>query len=321
MIFLKKFKILLIGDIHSAGKEILKEKAEIKIIDNFQRDNILKEVEKVDAIIVRGMEVKLDREVIENASRLKVIGRHGIGLEIIDLDAAKDKGVRVVYTPMASCESVAEHVIGFMICLSKKLINADDAARENDWKARYRYIGNELFHKTLGIIGMGRIGRRVAEICTLAFKMKILYFDQFNYPEYEKKYACKKETLENVLKQSDYISINLPYKPELHHFIGEEQVNMMKENGFIINTSRGSIWDERAILKALKTNRIAGMATDVFEKEPFEKGKNIFADLDNVILSPHLAAHTEEALIKMSLVSKDVIAVLEGGRPDYLVEI
>jgi len=319
--FLSLFKVLVIGNIHPVGLDLLKKHNEVKVTTEFKKEHILKEVQDVDAIVIRGMEVTLDQEIINNAPKLRVIGRHGIGLETIDLDAAKEHNIQVVYTPLASCESVAEHVIGFMINLSKKMRLADIAARQNDWQARYQYIGSELFQKTIGILGMGRIGRRISEICKLAFHMNVLYFDQFNYPEYEKKFACKRDTLENILKQSDYISINLPYRPELYHFIGEEHLNMMKKNAFIINTARGPIWDEQALISVLKSHRIAGMATDVFEKEPFEKGRNIFADFDNVILSPHLAAHTDEALIKMSLVSKDVMAVLEGRKPDFLIPI
>ena len=166
---------------------------------------------------------------------------------------------------------------------------------------------------------MGRSGRRVAEICHLAFKMKIYYFDQYNYPEYENKYACKKENLNSIFKQSDFISIHLPYHPSLYHLISEEQLKLMKKNAFLINTARGPIWDEKALVEMLKNESIAGIATDVYEKEPLEHGKNVFADFDNVILSPHLAAHTEEALVKMAMVVQDVIAVLEGNKPKYPV--
>jgi len=313
------YKILIIGDIHSEGKKLLKSKAEIKVINNFEKKHLLKEVQDVDAIVIRGIEVTLDREIIQNAPKLRVIGRHGIGLETIDLEAAKENNVKVVYTPLASCESVAEHVIGFMISLLKKMRLADIAARENNWQARHQYIGMEIHQKTLGIIGMGRIGRRISEICRLAFDMEILYFDKFYYSEYEKKYQCKKISLNELLKLSDIISINIPYQSELHHLIGEEQLKLMKKEAFLINTARGHIWDEKALVKALKNHDIAGIATDVFEKEPFDDGPNIFAEFDNVILSPHLAAHTNEALLKMSLVAQDVIAVLEGKEPKYPV--
>lgn len=316
---MKLYKILIIGDIHSEGKNLLKNKAEIKVINHFEKKYLLQEVQDVDAIIIRGMEAKIDREIIQNAPKLCVIGRHGIGLETIDLEAAKESNVKVVYTPLASCESVAEHVIGFMINLLKKMRLADIAARENNWQARYQYIGMEIYRKILGIIGMGRIGRRISEICRLAFNMEILYFDKFDYPEYEKKYQCKKVPLNEILKCSDIISINLPYQPKLHHLIGEEQLKLMKKESFLINTARGPIWDEKALVKALKNHDIAGIATDVFEKEPFADGPNIFAGFDNVILSPHLAAHTNEALIKMSLVALDVIAVLEGKEPKFPV--
>jgi len=169
---------------------------------------------------------------------------------------------------------------------------------------------------------MGRIDRRVAEICKLAFNMEILYFDQFNYPEYEKKYHSKKESLNEILKKSDFISINLPYQPNLYHLISKKQLNIIKKEAFLINTAQGPIWNEKALVKALKDRVIAGIATDVYEMEPFTKDrKNVFAEFDNVILSPHLAAHTNEALIKMSLVAKDVIAVLERNKLKFPVKV
>ena len=146
---------------------------------------------------------------------------------------------------------------------------------------------------------MGRIGRRITEICRLAFDIEIMYFNKFDYPEYEKKYQCKKVSLNEILKFSDIISINLPYQPKLHYLISEEQLELMKKEVFLINTARGPIWDEKALVKALKNHNTAGITTDVYEEEPFTNGKNIFAEFDNVILSPHLAAHTNEALIKI----------------------
>ena len=145
---MQKFKVLVIGNIHSSGLKLLQEKAEINVTTNFDKKHIIKLVSDVEAIVIRGMEVTLDKEIIESAPKLRVIGRHGIGLEIIDLEAARMKNIQVVYTPLASCESVAEHVVGFMIVLAKKLRLADIAARKNDWQARYRYIGSELGQKS-----------------------------------------------------------------------------------------------------------------------------------------------------------------------------
>lgn len=313
-----KYDILLFDDIDPKGKEILEEKANIKIAKSIEEDYLLEEVKDVDAIIIRA-NGKITRKIIESAPKLKVIGRHGVGVEQIDIQAAIDNKVQVVNTPDANYESVAEHVIGFMLALSKRMRDADMSARKSDWDARYRLIGKELYDKTLGVIGFGKIGRRVAEIGILAFNMPILYYDKFKYKTFEEKYKnCKKESLEFLLKNSDYISINIPYFPELHHLIGRREINLVKKSSYIINTSRGALWDENALYEALKSRRIAGAATDVYEEEPFKK-KNKLWELDNIIFSPHMAAHTKEALIRMSLVAEDVIEVLEGRPPKYAV--
>lgn len=315
---MKKFKVLLFEDINPKGKEVLEKGAKIKIADSLEEEYLLNEARDVDGIIIRA-NGKITRKIIENAPKLKVIGRHGVGIEQIDIQAATDNNIQVVNTPNANYESVAEQTIGFMIAISKKMREADIAARKLDWNARYHLIGQELYGKTLGVIGFGKIGRRVAEISILAFNMPILYYDKFEYKTFEEKYKnCKKVLLVDLLKNSDYISINVPYFPELHHLIGEREINLMKNSAYIINTSRGALWDENALYQALKIGKISGAATDVYEEEPFKGGTKL-RELDNMIFSPHMAAHTKEALVCMSLVAEDVIAVLEGKEPKYPV--
>jgi len=314
-----KYNILLFDDMDPKGEKVLKEKAKIKIAKSLEEDYLLEEVKDVDGIIIRA-NGKITRKLMEGAPKLKVIGKHGVGIdEQIDVQAATDNKIQVVSTPDANYESVAEQTIGFMIAISKKMRKADIATRKLDWNARYHLIGQELYGKRLGIIGFGKIGRRVAEIGILAFKMPILYYDKFEYKTFEEKYKnCKKVPLEDLLKNSDYISINIPYFPELHHLIGEGEIDLMKKSAYIINTSRGKLWDENSLYKALKIGKIAGAATDVYEEEPFKGGTKL-RELDNMIFSPHMAAHTKEALVRMSLVAEDVIAVLEGKEPKYPV--
>lgn len=315
---MEKYNILLFDDIDQKGKDVLKKRANIKLAKSLDEDYLLREVKDIDAIIIRA-NGKITRKMIENAPKLKVIGRHGVGVEQIDIQAATDNGIQVVNTPDANYESVAEHVIGFMLTLSKRMRDADIAARKSDWSARYRLIGQELYGKILGVIGFGKIGRRVAEIGMSAFNMTTLYYDKFKYKTFEEIYKnCRKEPLEILLKNSDYVSINIPYFPELHHLIGEKEIDLMKKSAYLINTSRGTLWDEKALYKALKSGRIVGAATDVYEEEPFKK-KNELWDLDNIIFTPHMSAHTKEALIRMALVAEDVVAVLEGRPPKYAV--
>ncbi len=314
---MKNFKILLYEDMHETGKALLKEKAEIFFARSLEEDSLIKEVKEVNGIIIRA-NGKVTRRMMASAPKLKVIGRHGVGVENIDLEAATEKGIWVVNTPDANDISVAEHFFGLAIILSKMLKKADIALREGRWGARYEYIGNELHGKTLGILGFGRIGRAVGRIGHKGFDMKVLYYDALRYEETEKELKAMKVSLEEVLSESDYISINLPMLPETKGLLGEREFGLMKPSAFIINLARGPIWDEKALHKVLKEKKIAGAGSDVYEVEPAAKGHPLF-DLENFVGTPHMAAHTEEALRRMSLVAEDVIRVLEGKAPVHPV--
>jgi len=314
---MKNFKILLYEDMDETGKVLLKEKAEILFAHSLEEDSLVKEVKEVNGIIIRA-NGKVTRKMMVSAPKLKVIGRHGVGVENIDLEAATEKGIWVVNTPDANDISVAEHFFGLALILSKMLKKADIALREGRWGARYEYTGNELHGKTLGILGFGRIGRAVGRIGHKGFDMKVLYYDAVRYEETEKELKAMKVSLEGVLSESDYISINLPMLPETKGLLGEREFGLMKPSAFIINLARGPIWDEKVLYKVLKEKKIAGAGSDVYEVEPAAKGHPLF-DLENFVGTPHMAAHTEEALRRMSLVAEDVIRVLEGKVPVHPV--
>ena len=310
---MKRFKVFLYEDMHEAGKAILREKAEILFATSLEESSLIKEVKEVDGIIVRA-NGKVTRKLIEAAPKLKVIGRHGVGMENIDLEAATEKGIWAVNTPDANDLSVAEHFFGLALILSKMLNKADVALREGRFEVRYQYIGKELHGKTLGILGFGRIGRAIGRIGHNGFNMKILYYDAIRYEEVEKEIKAKKVSLEEVLSQSDYISINLPMLPETKGLLKEREFNLMKPSAYIINLARGPIWDEKALYAVLKERKIAGAGSDVYEVEPATKEHPLFK-LENFIGTPHMAAHTDEALRRMSFVAEDVIRVLDGKAP------
>ena len=314
MINMNNFSILLYEDMHEVGKALLREKGEVIFAKSFEENLLIDEVKEIDGIVIRA-NGKVSRTLMESAPRLKVIGRHGVGVENIDLDAATEKGIWVVNTPDANDISVAEHFFGLALILSKMLKKGEKAFREEGrWEARYQYIGNELHRKTLGILGFGRIGRAVGRIGYKGFDMKVLYYDALRYEEVEKEIHAVKQNLEEVLSQSDYISINLPMLPATKGVVGEKEFNLMKPTAYIINLARGPIWDEKALFQILKEGKIAGAASDVFEVEPASKD-HFLLKLENFIATPHMAAHTEEALKRMSLVAEDVIRVLEGKTP------
>ena len=314
---MKPYRVLLYENMHQAGIDLLAEKADVILADSLEEDKLIQQVKDVDAIVIRANGAVTAR-LMDSAPHLKVVGRHGVGLDGIDLEAAKARRIIVVNTPDANLESVAEQAVGFMIILSKQILRADHALRQGRWNVRYEYIGQQLFGRTLGLVGMGRIGARVAEICHLAFHMPILYHDVVAYPKLENELEAKKIPLEELYKKSDYISLHVPLIPATKGMIGREQLAMMKKSAILINTARGAIVDEAALYDALKSGHLAGAASDVFAVEP-TPDNNPLLTLENMVLTPHMAAHTDDALKAMSMVAADIIRVLEGNDPVYRV--
>ncbi len=314
---MKPYRILLYEDMHQAGKDVLADVAVMVMASSLDEEALLDQVKDVDAIIIRANGA-VSARLMDAAPKLKVVGRHGVGVEAIDLQAAKQRGIVVCNTPDANLESVAEQAVGFMITLSKQILRADSAARQGRWNVRYEYIGQELLGRTLGLVGMGRIGSRVAEICHLAFNMPVLYYDVVSYPTIEGSLQAERVSLEGVLKASDYVSVHVPLLPTTRGMIGKEQLAMMKSGAILINTARGAIVDEAALLEALQSGHLTGAGLDVFAVEPASEENPLF-QLDNVVITPHMAAHTDDALKAMSMVAQDIVRVLDGQEPVYRV--
>lgn len=309
--------VLLYEQIHKDALAILEEKAEIRWAESLQEDALLKQVADVEGIIIRA-NGKVSRRLMEAAPRLKVVGRHGVGVEAIDRQAAADMGIGVVNTPEANVESVAEQCLGMMIVLAKRILRADKALRAGDWQARYRLIGDELLGKTLGIVGFGRIGQRVAALCHTALAMPVLYYDVTDYPEAEAELGARRVSLNDLLETADFVSVHVPLLPETRGLIDEEALRRMKPKAYLINTSRGPVVDQAALVHALQEGWIAGAGLDVFDPEPLPSDSPLLK-LDNVVITPHMASHTNEALLRMAEVVTDVLAVIEGRAPKYPV--
>ncbi|MBW1995515.1 MAG: hydroxyacid dehydrogenase [Deltaproteobacteria bacterium] len=314
-----RFKILMYEQIHEKGTELLKEKCDLVYADSFEEDRLIDLAKDVDGIIIRANGT-VTRRLIESSAKLKVIGRHGVGLEAIDLQTAKNRAVKVVYTPTANMESVAEHFVALALMLAKKIRLADIALRNGQWQARYELIGTELRDKTLGVMGFGRIGQQTARICHFGFGMKVLYFDVLDYPETEKELGATKVSKEILFSEADFISINLPLLPATRHVINADLLRLMKRTAFIVNMARGPVWKEEDVVEVLKEKRISGVGSDVYESEPPPKDHPLF-QMDTFVGTPHMSAHTEESMIRMSMVAEDVLAVLEGGVPKFPVNI
>jgi D-3-phosphoglycerate dehydrogenase len=311
----KKFKVLLYESMHQAGTALLEEKCHVIYARSYDENVLIDQVADVDAIIIRANGAVTEK-IIEAASKLKIIGRHGVGLDAIDLAAAKKRGVKVVYTPQANKESVAEHFVALALMLAKKIRLADIALRDCNWQARYELIGTELRGKILGVLGFGRIGQQTARICHFGFGMPIVYYDPLGYPEAEKELDAMQVDEKTLFAKADFISINMPLLPQTQHFVYAKLLELMKPTAFILNMARGPVWNEADVVKALQENWIAGAGSDVYEVEPVT-ADNPLLKLDNFVGTPHMSAHTEEAMIRMSMVARDVLCVLEGKDPEY----
>ncbi len=277
-------------------------------------------VEEIDAMVVRS--VRVTREVIEKAKNLKVIGKHGVGYDTIDIQAAEEHGVRVVYTPTANVRSVAELIVAFMTNLSRNISQADHEVRRSsiDKIAPKELTGLELEGKTLGLVGVGNIARQAAGILQRGFDMKVAGYDRYLDAARFADYGFEKyDDLCEMIGASDYVSVSLPLTDETRGMIGEKELQAFKPSGILVNTARGGIVDERALYKALKEGWLRSAASDVFMEEP-PNGENPLVGLANFIATPHIGACTEEALYRMGMtVVEGVLDVLGGNTPKYPV--
>ena len=263
------------------------------------------------AIIVRN-QTKVTRELIEAAPNLQIIGRAGAGLDNIDTDAASEAGIVVSYTPSENSVSVAELVLGFMLTAVRRIPDAWQDTRDGGWN-RMQFVGGELFGKTLGIVGLGRIGRLVAERAR-AFGMTIVAHDEFIDPNspFVGELGATLTSLDGLLEESDFVSVHVPLTPETRSCFSDDAFGKMKPSAWFINASRGEVVDEAALLPALKEKQIAGAALDVRSQEPPEDSE--LAKLANVILTPHIGAFTNEAQERVvAAVCSDVTAILAGN--------
>ncbi|UCH63918.1 MAG: hydroxyacid dehydrogenase [Fidelibacterota bacterium] len=311
----KRWKVLIYEPVHSEGTHLLEEKCDVVYPTSLDEEHLIGLLADVDGIFIRANGA-VSRRLIEAAPHLKVIGRHGVGVENIDLTAARENGVIVVYAPTANAHSVAEHFMGLALMLASKMRVADRALRAGNWKARLELIGRELHSKTLGIVGFGRIGQQTARICRRGFNMSVLYHDVLDFPETENELGARRVPLEQLFSEADFISLNLALLPQTRGLINADLLKLMKPTAFLINMARGPVWNEADVVRALKENWIAGVGSDVFEVEPASPDNPLF-EMDNFVGTPHMAAHTEEALIRMSLVARDILRVIEGQEPEF----
>ena len=311
-------KILITDDIHEEAVEILRKVGDVEIATNLSREELKRKIEDVDVIVVRSG-TKLTRDILEHAKKLKIIARAGVGVDNIDVEYATERGIIVVNSPDASSISVAELTMGLMLAAARNIPQATASLKRGEWD-RKSFKGIELYGKTLGVIGLGRIGQQVVKRAK-AFGMNIVGYDPYIPEEVARDLGVKLlDDLNELCKVSDFITLHVPLTPKTRHIIGKEQISLMKRNAIIVNCARGGLIDERALYEALKEGRIRAAALDVFEEEP--PRNNPLLTLDNVIGTPHQGASTEEAQKSAGiLVAEQIVKILRGEPAENVVNL
>ncbi|NOY35609.1 MAG: D-glycerate dehydrogenase [bacterium] len=320
-------KIYVTRKIPESGINKLREKG--YEIDINPEDKVLSREELLEALKQKPYDAvlclltdKIDGEVFDAAPNAKIFANYAVGYNNIDLDAARERGVMIGNTPGVLTETVAEYTFALMLSIAHRIPEADRFTRAGKYKgwAPMLLLGTDLSNKTLGVVGLGRIGSKVASHAVKGFGMRVLYYDVKRNEEFEKEYGAEfRESVDDLMKDADFVSVHVPLLESTKGLINKERFAAMKPTAFFVNTSRGQVVDEKALVEALKNKTIKGAAIDVYENEP-ELAPGL-AELDNVIITPHIASATEETRSKMSdLAAENIIAALEGGMPPHLVK-
>ncbi len=293
------YKILVSDSLSEEGLAVLKANKDfiVDVKTGLKSEELIGIIGEYDALVVRSA-TKVTPKIIEAAKKLKVIGRAGVGLDNVDLKAATDKGIIVMNTPGGNTISTAEHTMTLILSLSRNIPAADLSMKKNEWK-RKDFMGVELYNKTIGIIGLGRIGMEVAKR-SLAFGMRVKAYDPYLSREVADQMGVELVTLEDIYKNADYITVHVPITEETKNMISDKEISMMKAGVRLINCARGGIIDEEAVVKALEAGKVGGAAFDVYAEEP-PKDLKLSKFANNVVLTPHLGASTEEAQVNVAI--------------------
>ncbi len=308
-------KILVADPIHPEGVQLLQSSAQVDVKTGLKPDELMAILPDYDALVVRS-ETKVTSQVLQSGRKLVVVGRAGVGIDNIDLEAATRRGIAVVNSPTGNIIAAAEHTLALMLAVARNIPQACQSLKEGQWK-RSQYMGVELRNKTLGIVGLGKVGSEVARRAR-AFGMRLVAYDPFVSPDYASNLGVEMMPLDRLLKESDFVTLHTPLNESTRHLIGKEQVAQMKPGARLINVARGELVDEAALLAGLEEGKLAGVALDVFAQEP--PAPSPLLSHPKVVVTPHLGASTAEAQREVAVeIAQQVLQVLRGEPPRYLV--
>lgn len=313
-----KPKVVMQFELRMGAADRVREVADVVIDQKFEQ------IAGADVIVVGG--AKIDGELMDKAGpSLKLICRPGIGVDSVDIPAASARGIHVINTPDAPTESTAEHAVALLMAVAKRVMVGDMFLRADSELGRTiersDMLGTELLHRNLGVIGYGRIGRRVAEICAQGLKMNVTVYDPYidiNMPTPER--ITLTDDLDGLLASSKFVTVHVPLMPQTRHYIGEREMRLIPQGGYLINASRGPIVDEGALIRLLQEGHFAGAGLDVFDPEP-PNADNPLLKMKNVVVTPHIASGTDQGVHDMMHgVADQIIQVLNGQRPPHLLD-
>ena len=317
-------KVFVTRRLFDEAISLIEEYADVEVYDSEEEpapyDLILEKVRDIDGLLCL-LTDKIDARVIEAGERLKVISNYAVGYDNIDVEAATKRGIYVTNTPGVLTETTADLAWAILMAIARRVVEADKYVRAGRWVHAWgpkMMLGSDVHGKTLGIVGLGRIGSAVARRAK-GFNMRVIYYDVVRREDLEGELGLEYKPLEELLREADYITLHVPLTKDTYHLIGERELNMMKPTAYLINTSRGAVIDQRALYRALKERRIAGAALDVFEKEPIDQDDPLL-ELDNVVLTPHIGSASVETRKKMAIMAaENLVSVLKGVEPPNLV--
>jgi phosphoglycerate dehydrogenase-like enzyme len=312
-------RVLIHTDIHPAALRFLEEEGFSWVkVDPADEEGARREAARCDGMVANAA-LEIGGAFFDLAPGLKVVGRQGVGVDNVDLEAASARGVRVVNTPGPVVEPVAEHTVMLLLAVARRLVAGDRAVRDGGWRTAATFPGPELAGKTLGIVGLGATGRRVAEIAVQGLRMRVIYHDLVARPEVERALgACRAASLEDLFAESDFVSVHVNLSPRTRGLIGARALARAKEGAILVNLSRGPVVDERALAEALTSGRLAGAGLDVFDPEPPARASPLLS-LPNVVVTPHVGGASTESKLGCSMVVRDIVRVLRGEEPEHPV--